>query len=309
MVTSRPAALIHCVTVSGGKSQAAMGVLLAQELQIVRREIDHQQAAGRRQHARRLADRARAVVEEVQHLMDDDDVEGIRRHREIVDVALAHAAMAQAGALEARARQRSMSSDRSMPSPRSMSGPNISRMRPVPVPRSSSERNGRSASASRIAASTASSATCSLRMRSHCGGVRAEIILRGGGARVRAPRRAGRGRARPSDRSGRAARSARARTRRCAPRSARRKNAQAPSRKRSTRPASTKSLRWREMRGCDWRKIWVRSETVSSASASSTRMRRRVSSPAALRARVEGIESEVGRPLMGFPSHKDSLYR
>ncbi len=39
-----------------------------------------------------------------------------------------------------------------MPSPRSRPGPNISRMRPVPVPRSSSERNGRSASAVAIAA-------------------------------------------------------------------------------------------------------------------------------------------------------------
>src|SRR6478736_4690293 len=36
----------------------------------------------------------------------------------------------------------SMSSDRSMPRPRSIRGPKISRMRPVPVPRSSSERNG-----------------------------------------------------------------------------------------------------------------------------------------------------------------------
>ncbi len=49
----------------------------------------------------------------------------------------------------------------------------------------------------------------------------------------------------------------------------------------SISPASASSLRWREMRGCDWRRIWVRSETVSSASASSARMRRRVPSPAA----------------------------
>ena len=86
-----------------GKSEAAVRVLLAQEFQIVRREIDHQQPAAGRQHARRFADRARAVVEEVQHLMDDDDVEGAGRHREIVDVALPHAAMAQARALDAGA--------------------------------------------------------------------------------------------------------------------------------------------------------------------------------------------------------------
>ena len=53
-----------------------MRVLLAQELELVRGEIDHQQPARRPQHARRLVDRARAVVEEVQHLVDDDDVEG-----------------------------------------------------------------------------------------------------------------------------------------------------------------------------------------------------------------------------------------
>ncbi len=65
-----------------------------------------------------------------------------------------------------------------------MFGPNSSRMRPVPVPRSSSERNGLSASASLIAPSTASSVTCSLRMRSHCAACDAEIGLRRVGARA-----------------------------------------------------------------------------------------------------------------------------
>ena len=67
-------------------------------------------------------------------------------------------------------------------------------------------------------------------------------------------------------------------------RSPSRKNAHEPSRNRSTRPASAKSLRCREIRGCDWRKMSVRSETVSSASAKSARMRSRVASPAALSA-------------------------
>ena len=58
----------------GGKAEAAMGVLVAQEFEIVRREIDDQQASARPQQARRLADGAGAVVEEVQHLMDNDDV-------------------------------------------------------------------------------------------------------------------------------------------------------------------------------------------------------------------------------------------
>ena len=100
----------------------------------------------------------------------------------------------------------------------------------------------------------------------------------------RAPRRAARGRARSRGRRGRGARPGRgpARRRRRARRGGRR-----PRRLRGnapTRPASASSRRCREMRGCDWRRISVRSETVSSASASSARMRSRVASPAALRA-------------------------
>ncbi len=45
---------------------------------------------------------------------------------------------------------------------------------------------------------------------------------------------------------------------------ARRKNAQAPSRRRSMSPASTSSLRWREMRGCDCPRMVTTSLTVSS---------------------------------------------
>ena len=88
----------------GRKAEPAMGMLVAQELEIVRREIDHQQPPGRPQHPRRLLDGARAVVEEVQHLVDDDEIEGIARQRQIVDVALPDAAMTQAGAIEPRAR-------------------------------------------------------------------------------------------------------------------------------------------------------------------------------------------------------------
>ena len=83
-----------------------MGVLLAQEFEIVRREIDDQQPAARPQHARRLADGAGAVVEEVQHLMNDDDIERVARQRQVVDVAVAHAAMLQAGAVEPGAGER-----------------------------------------------------------------------------------------------------------------------------------------------------------------------------------------------------------
>ena len=52
-----------------------MSELLAQEFLLMRREVDHQQPPARAQHARRLPDGAAAVVEEVQHLVQDDDVE------------------------------------------------------------------------------------------------------------------------------------------------------------------------------------------------------------------------------------------
>ena len=58
------------------------------------------------------------------------------------------------------------------------------------------------------------------------------------------------------------------------------------------------------MRGCDWRKMSVRSETVSSASASSASMRRRVLSPAALRAPLRVSKSkwaEMGIVWDAFP--------
>ena len=131
------------------------------------------------------------------------------------------------------------------------------------------------------------------------GGMCAEISLRGLGARGAhggeplAVARDGRiGRIEPREQRAR-------RARRRAPCSARRKKAQAPSRKRSTRPASASSLRWREMRGCDWPRMSVRSETVSSASASSARMRSRVSSPAALSAALRSLNAWSD----GTPAH------
>ena len=64
--------LRHCL---GGKAQPAMRVLVAQKFEIVGRKINHQQASARPQHPRGFADRATAIVEEVQDLMNDDDVE------------------------------------------------------------------------------------------------------------------------------------------------------------------------------------------------------------------------------------------
>ena len=90
----------------GREAEPQMRVLLAQEFKIMRREVDDQQPPLRAQRARGLGDRARTVVEEVQNLMDDDDVEGILRHRQLVDVALAYAAMLQPRAFQPCARQR-----------------------------------------------------------------------------------------------------------------------------------------------------------------------------------------------------------
>ncbi len=80
--------------------ETTVGVIDAQELLVVRREVDDDEPAVRAQHAGGLADRAGRVVEQVQHLMDDDDVERVPRKAERVEVALAHPAVAQAGTIE-----------------------------------------------------------------------------------------------------------------------------------------------------------------------------------------------------------------
>ena len=230
-------------------------------------------------------DRARAVVEEVQHLVDDDDVERILRQREIVDVALPHAAMAQARAVEPRARER-QHVERHVEAEAALD----LRARTVRAcARCRCRDRAASGTAGRRAprgspASTASSATCSLRMRSHSAAWRAKYFC---AAAARAARTDGKPLA--VARNGRvvedrAAQQARAPARRC--RRARPGGRRPRSLRGSARPdrASASSRRWREMRGCDWRRMSVRSETVSSASASSATMRSRVSSPAALRA-------------------------
>ena len=181
----------------GGEAEPAMGMLLAQEFELVRREIDHQQPAARAQHARRLADRAGAVVEEVQHLVDDDDVEGLasaapdRRCR-----PAARCSACRPGASSRARASASMSSDRSMPSPRSIAG------RTIPA-------CGRCRCRDRAASGIGCSPSAlddrrldrlvgdmQLADAVPLGGVAGEIVLRGVGARGRAPRPAARGRAR-----------------------------------------------------------------------------------------------------------------
>jgi hypothetical protein len=62
-------------------------VLVAQEFQRVRREIDENEDAVRPQHARRLGDHGGRPVGIVQDLMDHHRVEGRVRHCQLVHVA------------------------------------------------------------------------------------------------------------------------------------------------------------------------------------------------------------------------------
>src|SRR5262249_45159860 len=72
----------------GREAEPAMGILFAQELKLMGRKVDDEEAALGPQHPRGLADGATTVVKKVQHLMDDDDIKGVARNRKIEDVAL-----------------------------------------------------------------------------------------------------------------------------------------------------------------------------------------------------------------------------
>ncbi len=106
-------------------------------------EIDHDQPPGGRERARRLVQRPGRIVEEVQHLMDDDEVVAVALDRRRVDVALAELDVAQARLVDAAARaSASIAALWSTPTARTARGASSSSMRPVPVPRSSRLRNG-----------------------------------------------------------------------------------------------------------------------------------------------------------------------
>ena len=83
-----------------------MSVLVAQEFQRVRREIDEHEDAVRPQHARRLGDRRGGPVGVVQDLMDHDRVEGRVRHRQLVHVAEPDRPVFEAGPREVDPRDR-----------------------------------------------------------------------------------------------------------------------------------------------------------------------------------------------------------
>ena len=58
-----------------GKAQAAMGIIVAQEFQLMRREIGDQKPPARRHHPRRFGHRRAGIVEIMQHLMEQHGIE------------------------------------------------------------------------------------------------------------------------------------------------------------------------------------------------------------------------------------------
>ncbi len=110
------------------------------------------------QRARGFLQRPGRIVEEVQHLMDDDEVVAVALDRRRVEVALAQLDVAQARLIDAAARQRQHR--RALVDPDRADrarGASSSSIRPVPVPRSRRLRNGLSPIIERSAASTRSS--------------------------------------------------------------------------------------------------------------------------------------------------------
>ena len=67
-----------------------MRVLLAQELQVVGREIDDEQLSTWCQHASRFANGMSRLGEKVQHLVHDDRVDRRVRQSQRVNVTMAH---------------------------------------------------------------------------------------------------------------------------------------------------------------------------------------------------------------------------
>ena len=80
----------------GGEAEPAMGGLLAQEFELMRREIDHEQPAARLEQPCGFRDRGSRVVEEVQHLMQDHGIGGAIGKRHIVEIAVARLGVGEA---------------------------------------------------------------------------------------------------------------------------------------------------------------------------------------------------------------------
>ena len=89
---------------SVGKAEAAVRVLVAQRLFLMRRKVDDEQTAAGREHPRRLAQRAARIVEKMQNLMHDREVDGVALDRQRIDVALTQLHIVEAGLFETAAR-------------------------------------------------------------------------------------------------------------------------------------------------------------------------------------------------------------
>ena len=257
-----------------------MRVLVAQKFELVRREIDHQQPTLRPQHACSLAESACAIVEVMQNLVHDHDVgKSSARQREIIDIAVAHAAMTQASTIQARPCQRQHVEQKDRCRVRAPARVRAARA----CAQCRCRDRAASGTADRrepawISASTAASAACNRRMRSHSAACSREIGLcrgRAGGTYRREALTVARHQRGHRDRAAPRA-CGRARPCRRAP-VTQRKNAHDPSRNRTTSPDSANSRNAARCAAATARKISVNSVTVSSASASSASKRSRVS--------------------------------
>ena len=85
------------------KPEADMGVIFAEELQIMSREIDDHDTAAGAQYANGFSKGGFRIVEEVQHLMDDYGIGAGFGKGQVVDVGKPDAAIGKACIIEADA--------------------------------------------------------------------------------------------------------------------------------------------------------------------------------------------------------------
>ena len=104
----RPAAGEPAFHFAVGKAQPAMGIILAQEFQVMRREIGDQQPPARRHHAGGFRDGGPRIVQIMQHLMKQHGIEHIRlaRERQAIGVGQPHLRMVEIVAQQPVARDR-----------------------------------------------------------------------------------------------------------------------------------------------------------------------------------------------------------
>ena len=103
---ARPAAARPAAHLRVGQAEPAMGMMGAQEFELVRREIDDQHLAAGLQRAAGLRQQPARIVEIVQHLVDDDEVGRADAGVEIGDVAEPDLRVTDAGGGELGARHR-----------------------------------------------------------------------------------------------------------------------------------------------------------------------------------------------------------